>query len=96
MPETNFGPVIAQPDRSELLLDVQDLSIAYHTDEGDVLAVQNASFQLHKEEVLGLVGESGCGKSTLGMGLLRLLRWPQYLQCYRSYTSAGSRPGACG
>jgi oligopeptide transport system ATP-binding protein len=76
MPETNFGPVPAQPGKSELLLDVQDLSIAYHTDEGDMLAVQKASFQLHREEVLGLVGESGCGKSTLGMGLLRLLRWP--------------------
>lgn len=63
----------ADPDR---LLDVKDLNIAYRTDEGDVLAVQNASFQLDRGEVLGLVGESGCGKSTLGLGLLRLLRWP--------------------
>ena len=61
---------------SDLLLDVQDLNIAYHTDDGDVLATQNASFSLQKGEVLGLVGESGCGKSTLGLGLLRLLRWP--------------------
>jgi oligopeptide/dipeptide ABC transporter ATP-binding protein len=58
------------------LLDVRDLSIAYKTDEGNVLAVQEASFTLQKGEVLGLVGESGCGKSTLGLGLLRLLRWP--------------------
>jgi oligopeptide/dipeptide ABC transporter ATP-binding protein len=62
------------PDGS--LLDVRDLTIAYHTEAGDVLAVQEANFNLKKGEVLGLVGESGCGKSTLGLGLLRLLVYP--------------------
>lgn len=62
--------------RDAPLLAVRDLTIAYRTNEGDLLAVQEAEFHIQKGEVLGLVGESGCGKSTLGLGLLRLLVHP--------------------
>jgi peptide/nickel transport system ATP-binding protein len=36
-------------------------------------AVDDISFQVHKGETLGLVGESGCGKTTLGRSILRLV-----------------------
>jgi oligopeptide/dipeptide ABC transporter ATP-binding protein len=39
---------------------------------GYVRAVDDVSFTIHENEVLGLVGESGCGKTTVGRTILRL------------------------
>ncbi len=55
------------------LLEVEDLSVRFATDDGDVHAVDRLSFSLAEREVLGVVGESGCGKSVSFMSLLRLL-----------------------
>jgi len=55
------------------LLDVQDLSVRFDTDDGAVHAVDRLSFTLEAGEVLGVVGESGCGKSVSAMSLLQLL-----------------------
>jgi oligopeptide/dipeptide ABC transporter ATP-binding protein len=59
-----------------LLLDIQNLSICFDTDEGTVRATQNISFQIRKGETLALVGESGCGKSVTALSILRLLQEP--------------------
>ncbi|MGE5521041.1 MAG: ABC transporter ATP-binding protein [Candidatus Dadabacteria bacterium] len=40
---------------------------------GNFTAVNNVSFEIYKNETLGLVGESGCGKTTIGRTLLRLV-----------------------
>ena len=40
--------------------------------KGAVKAVDGISFEIHRSETLGLVGESGCGKSTAGRAILQL------------------------
>ena len=55
------------------ILQVKNLEIKYHTREGILTAIHNASFDIHQGEIVGVVGESGCGKSTLASAVMRLL-----------------------
>lgn len=59
--------------KQEPLLKVEGLCKYFHISASETLkAVDNVSFEVYKQEVVGVVGESGCGKSTLGRCLLRL------------------------
>ncbi|MCP4853665.1 MAG: ABC transporter ATP-binding protein [Fuerstiella sp.] len=60
-------------DRSDIVLSVRNLSTSFRTDRGLVNAVSNVSFDLHRGESVGLVGESGCGKSVTSKSIMRLL-----------------------
>jgi len=63
---------------AEKVLEVNNVSVEYS--DGGVLrrgqrhcAVKGVSFDLHKGEILGLVGESGCGKSSLSKAILGMI-----------------------
>ena len=58
---------------SEPLLMVDDLSIAYASEEGALQALRHATLEARAGEAIGIVGESGCGKSTLASALITLL-----------------------
>ena len=55
------------------LLEIQDLTVEYHTDAGIFRAVEHLNLCLEQGKSLGLVGESGCGKTTAMLALMRLL-----------------------
>ncbi|MCB8952582.1 MAG: ABC transporter ATP-binding protein [Ardenticatenales bacterium] len=62
--------------QKELLLEVEDLRVAFHTPEGTVHAVNGISYRVHKGEAVAVVGESGCGKSVSMMSILGLIPMP--------------------
>ncbi len=62
--------------QKEKILEVNNLRTYFNTKEGVVKAVNGVSFNLHKGEILGIVGESGAGKSVTGFSLLRLIDSP--------------------
>ncbi len=53
-------------------LQVDGLTVYYQTLQGDVRALENATFSMADGEIMGLAGESGCGKSTLSNSLILL------------------------
>ena len=57
---------------NEILLKVENLCQYFKMGKGELKAVNNVSFDIHRGEVFGLVGESGCGKTTTGRSIIKL------------------------
>ncbi len=55
------------------ILKVENAAISYETRYGDVEAVRDVSFDVHRAQTFGVVGESGCGKSTVAFGIVDFL-----------------------
>ena len=58
------------------LLDVNGLSVGFHSDDGVFRAVDHMSFAVRKGESVCIVGESGCGKSVTSLAIMGLLNIP--------------------
>jgi peptide/nickel transport system ATP-binding protein len=59
--------------RQEPLLDVRNLSVAFHDGETWGEVIKEVSFAVEPGEIVGMVGESGCGKSLTALSILGLL-----------------------
>ncbi len=57
----------------EELLEVKDLYTYFRTESGVVKALDGVTFDVRKNEAVGIVGESGCGKSVTAQSILRIL-----------------------
>lgn len=62
--------------KPNMILEVNNLQVQFHTPEGTVYAVNDISYQVHEGEVVAVVGESGCGKSVSMMAILGLIPIP--------------------
>ena len=55
------------------LLEVKNLTVGFKVRDSIFTAVEDASFEINKNETMALVGESGSGKSVSAMSILQLL-----------------------
>ncbi len=60
----------------ELVLNVKDLYVNFHTYEGVVKALDGVDMFLRRGDTMGVVGETGCGKSVTAKSILRLVEAP--------------------
>ncbi len=58
------------------LLEVEDLTVSFYTEDGAVRAVDDLSYRIEAGEKFGVVGESGAGKSVTALSLMRLIESP--------------------
>ncbi len=58
------------------LIELNDLKTYFYTEDGVVKAVDGVSFNIDKQQTLGVVGESGCGKSVTALSIMGLVPMP--------------------
>ena len=62
--------------QAQSIIEVDNLSVHFHVDEGKLKAVDRVSFTIAERQMFGLIGESGCGKTVTAQSLMRLVPSP--------------------
>jgi len=65
-----------QDSRTYPALSVENLTVEFPSRRGVLTAIDDVSMEIHRGEILGVVGESGAGKSITGLAVLGLLEAP--------------------
>lgn len=60
-----------------VILSMKDVNFAYHSEEGEIPALENISLDVEEGEFVAVIGPSGCGKSTL-LSLISGLNEPEH------------------
>ncbi|MBS3765412.1 ABC transporter ATP-binding protein [Candidatus Bipolaricaulota bacterium] len=58
------------------LIELNDLKTYFYTEDGVVKAVDGVTFDIDKQQTMGVVGESGCGKSVTALSIMGLVPMP--------------------
>jgi len=61
---------------NDVLVEIRDLHVNFHTFDGVVRALAGVNLELHRGDVLGLVGETGCGKTMTALSIPHLIPCP--------------------
>ena len=63
-------------ETKEKILEINNLSTYFYVQEGELRAVDSLSYNVHRGESVGIVGESACGKSVSALSIMRLIPYP--------------------
>lgn len=80
-------------DHQEVLR-LEDYAVSFRSPQGEVEAVRGIDLQVHRGEILCIVGESGCGKTVLCQSIMKLLPPTSYVKRGR-VTLCGEDITAC-
>ena len=64
---------------SEAILSVRNLRVVFPHRHGELVPIDDISFDVKKGEIIGFVGESGAGKSMTGAAIIGLIDPPGYI-----------------
>lgn len=54
-----------ESEKRKEVLKFENVSLIYHTNEGETLALENVNFSVYEKEFVAIVGPSGSGKTTI-------------------------------
>ena len=61
--------------KAKPVISVKDLTVSFNGNNNSRTAIQDVTFDVFKNEIIGIVGESGSGKSITALSIIKLLEW---------------------